>query len=485
MVYNVIRYYYKQIGGDESVMKKIRKESLITVIFGTALVVTLLLLVSYYMWIRYDNQKLHKVSLSETTFSDGVYTLDDFTVKIAPRGGDSGAWNKDPILDETGSVLHNQMVGTIYELTLTNTSGARITDWTMELFIPEHLWLNNAWCGTLEFQQTTSGELLVQELDLREFTTKEITLDHYIDHTGPMIPMNPGDSFIYHPSKADNEMPLDTKKQNVETNYFALVGFIVYVEGQPLDYCIDFGTASFSYHLERNPLTSPIFIILIVFSAIWLILLTAMIISQIRIKTLLRQQQHDAKIIEQSINTFINFIEAKDPNTKGHSERVAKISYAMANDMGYSPRECNRIYYIALMHDCGKISIPATILRKPGKLTDEEYEIIKSHTTYGEKMLRDFTSINGIDLGVLYHHERYDGGGYPRGLSGEDIPKIARIICVADSLDAMNSCRCYRPKMTPEEIIEELVANKGKQFDPDVVDCVLKLINQNIITLGE
>jgi len=137
------------------------------------------------------------------------------------------------------------------------------------------------------------------------------------------------------------------------------------------------------------------------------------------------------------------------------------------------------------MHDCGKISIPVDILRKPGKLTPEEYEIIKSHTLYGDKMLRDFTSIDGINLGVLYHHERYDGKGYPKGLSGEDIPVIARIICVADALDAMNSNRFYRPRLTREEILEELESNKGRQFDPNVIEHVIRLIRQNVIVIGE
>ena len=100
-------------------------------------------------------------------------------------------------------------------------------------------------------------------------------------------------------------------------------------------------------------------------------------------------------------------------------------------------------------------------------------------------MLRDFSSIKDMNLGALCHHERYDGKGYPRGLKGEEIPLIARMICVADSLDAMNSNRCYRPKLTREVIMEELEKNKGKQFDPDIVDHVLKLIRQGIIKIGE
>ncbi len=466
-------------------MKRVSKETILSAALLAACVVTLLCAVLYYKWVEHDNQQPQQVSLSDGTFESGKFILEDFTAEIGPRGGDSGAWIKDPILDADGNELHGISVGTIYELKLTNTSGARITDWKMELFMPEQLWLNNAWCGTLEFYQTVGDEVLVQELDLREYTNKEITLDHYIDHTGPMIPMQEGDSFIYHPSKADNEMPLEPMSEKEETNCLALVGFIVYIAGDDLDYVTVFDRATFSYYLERNPWESPILIALTVLDALWVILLAATVLSQLRIRKLLRQQKHDAQIIEQSINTFINFIEAKDPNTKGHSERVAKIAHALAVDMGYPPRECNRIYYIALIHDCGKISIPANILRKQGKLTSEEYEEIKSHTTYGEKMLRDFTSIDGINLGVLYHHERYDGTGYPKGLSGEDIPKIARIICVADALDAMNSNRCYRPRLTREEIMEELETNTGKQFDPEVIDHLFKLIRQNVIVIGE
>lgn len=466
-------------------MKKISKENKWMIFLAAAFVVTIALIVAYYAWMQADNRKIHRAELSAAAFDGEKFVLDDFDAAIKLRGGDSGAWLKDPIFDEDGNEIHGPSVGMIYELTLTNTSDAKITDWRMQLYMPEFLWVNNAWNGTMEFHQNNGGQELVQELDLREFTKKEIILDHYIDHTGPMIPLEPGDSFVYLPSKADNEKPLDPRSDREDAKITALVGFIVYFPNQGLDYSTTFDTATFSYSLQRNPLNSPIFIALICLTGLWGVLLIAVIISQIRVRKLLRQQKHDAKIIEQSINTFINFIEAKDPSTKGHSERVAKIAYALAVDMGYSPRECNRIYYIALMHDCGKISIPANILRKPGKLTDEEYEEIKRHTIYGEKMLRDFTSIDGIDLGVMYHHERYDGAGYPKGLRGDEIPKIARIICVADALDAMNSSRCYRPRLTREEIIHELENNKGKQFDPEVIDHLFRVVKQNIITIGE
>jgi hypothetical protein len=145
----------------------------------------------------------------------------------------------------------------------------------------------------------------------------------------------------------------------------------------------------------------------------------------------------------------------------------------------YEGEELDRIYYTALLHDCGKIGVPDNILGKPGKLTDEEFKIIKSHTVRGGEILDHFKSLEGVNEGALYHHERYDGKGYPKGLAGKEIPLIARIICVADSFDTMNSNRVYRKKLTKECIINEIETNKGRQFDPEIADVMLKLLHSS------
>ncbi len=465
-------------------MKKINhfKSPYFVIILG--IVITLIGMVFCSFWVKSYNNKLRQISLSDIETDGQLLSSADFSIEIKPRGGDSGAWIKDPIYDDAGDELHGASVGTIYEVVVTNVSDATISDWTLELEMPEYLWLNNVWNGTMEIRQTTSGELITQEVDLGEYTKTDIVLDYYIDHTGPMVSMNPGDSFVYIPSEEDNEMPLSSVK-NSDGKSYALIGFIAYIPNQTIDYITTFNKGIFEYHLHISVWDLPIFIPLIIALFVWVVLLISFVISQIRVKRLLEQQKHDGMIIEQSIKTFINFIEAKDPNTKGHSERVARISQMVAEKMGYSPLECNRIYYIALMHDCGKISIPVTILRKPGKLTDEEYEEIKKHTTYGDKMLRDFNSLEGINLGALYHHERYDGKGYPTGLAGEDIPQIARIIGVADAFDAMNSNRCYRTRLSKDTILRELVENMGKQFDPQVVECIMELIEDGKIEIAQ
>lgn len=466
-------------------MKKISKDIIAIIITTIAYIVTFAVIAVYYCSVKNESQNQKTAELSSGAFDGTTYSLADFDVKIGPRGGDSGAWLKDPIKDEEGNELHGPSVGIIYEIVINNTGSAVISDWTADVFVPEFMWINNGWNGKLEFHQNSGGEEQVQLIDLREYQSVPIEIEYYIDHTGPMIPLYVGDKFIYRPSKADNEYPLDPVSDTEEVNSSAIVGFIIYVPDKGLDYAPVFDNVIFHYYLSRNAWSDPVFLAIVGIDILWLVLLIGLVMSHIRVRKLLKQQKHDAQIIDQSIKTFINFMEAKDPNTKGHSERVAEISYALAYEMGYSSKECNDIRCIALMHDCGKIAVPVNILRKPDRLTDEEYETIKQHTTVGGEMLRDFNSIKDMNHGALYHHERYDGKGYPKGLKGEEIPLIARIICVADSLDAMNSNRCYRPKLTREVILEELEKNKGKQFDPEIVDHILKLIRQGVIKIGE
>ena len=180
------------------------------------------------------------------------------------------------------------------------------------------------------------------------------------------------------------------------------------------------------------------------------------------------------------MKTFTNFIDAKDKYTRGHSIRVGFYTKKIAEKMDFDEDELDNIYYIALLHDVGKINISDAILNKPGKLDDEERSIIETHTTNGAQILKDFNSVPHIVEGARYHHERYDGKGYPEGLAGENIPLVARIICVADAFDAMNSDRCYRKAYPMEKIVKELKEGAGKQFDPEVVKVMLGLIEEKV-----
>ncbi len=192
------------------------------------------------------------------------------------------------------------------------------------------------------------------------------------------------------------------------------------------------------------------------------------------------RSERDHKIIVQALRTFANIIDAKDEYTRGHSLRVAVYARELAKRMNLSSDEQQRVFYIALLHDIGKIGIPDAILCKPGALTDTEREQVKRHVVTGGEILKEFTSIEGISDGARYHHERYDGQGYCEGLCGTEIPLVARIIGVADAFDAMSSARCYRPKCTIAYIILEIRDNFGKQFDPVIAQHMLDMINEGV-----
>lgn len=173
-------------------------------------------------------------------------------------------------------------------------------------------------------------------------------------------------------------------------------------------------------------------------------------------------------------------IDAKDSYTNGHSLRVAKYAEEIARRCGYSEKRRQDIYIMGLLHDVGKIGVPDKVINKPGKLTDEEYEIIKTHPVIGENILRVVkSSMPGILTGARYHHERYDGKGYPDGLSGENIPTEARLIAVADAYDAMASRRSYRDALPQAVIRSEIEKGAGRQFDPVFAGVMLDMIDED------
>lgn len=195
-----------------------------------------------------------------------------------------------------------------------------------------------------------------------------------------------------------------------------------------------------------------------------------------KIKELERKQRVYKSIVNESLETFAHAIDAKDEDTNGHSVRVAAYSREIAKRMGFSEEEQEQIYYMAMLHDIGKIGIPDSILKKPGRLTEDEMEIIRSHPSIGGEILKDFTAIEGISDGARYHHERYDGNGYNEGLKGEEIPLFARIICVADCYDTMSSKRVYKNNHDREYILKELKECSGKHFDPEIVPYMIQMI---------
>ncbi len=193
---------------------------------------------------------------------------------------------------------------------------------------------------------------------------------------------------------------------------------------------------------------------------------------------LIKKQEANRKLINEMIRVFSGCIDMKDTYTRGHSARVAKYTAMIAAKMGKTKAEVDEIYNIALLHDIGKIGIPDNILNKPGKLDNDEYSVMKSHAQRGFDILKEIDIDPDLALGAGYHHEKFDGTGYPKGLKGVDIPEIARMIAVSDAFDAMFSTRPYRKKMPLSDVAAELKRCSGTQFAPEVVDVFLKLIDE-------
>lgn len=318
----------------------------------------------------------------------------------------------------------NNVYGTQYDITFTNHSSRDLKDWRMRLITPPSCVLDSYWSGTFNFTD---------------------------------------DTLTIHPLEYNNI---------IEAGKNITFGFIMMTRVDSFH----FSECTIEFYRETKLWEHPLFWILLLYLAVVLLVDLVAVIIYFRLRKYKQRQIQDQHIINQSLQTFANIIDAKDEYTKGHSLRVSIYSREIARRMGMSEDDVQNVYYIALLHDIGKIGITDNILTKPGALTAEERDVIQQHVTIGGEILKDFSSIPNIVDGALYHHEKFDGSGYAAGLKGVDIPLVARIICVADSFDAMSSARCYRKAMSMDYIEKELKENAGKQFDPAIVEYMLEMI---------
>ncbi len=218
------------------------------------------------------------------------------------------------------------------------------------------------------------------------------------------------------------------------------------------------------------------FKILAVAVSVLSIALIAFIIAKTRITRLEKKQKENRIFIREMAEAFAKVIEWKDEYTKGHSMRVAKYTAMLSKELGYDDETVEKYYNIALLHDIGKIKVPPEVLNKPGKLTDDEFKTIKSHSGLGYTVLKDISIMPELAIGAGAHHERPDGKGYPKGLKGDEIPRVAQIIAVADTFDAMYSDRPYRKRMNFDKAVSIIREVSGTQLAADVVDAFLKLV---------
>ena len=450
-----------------------RKKGLL--VFAVILIVIAVLFVlSVLKTNAYNRMKHYATFAGAALFSPDAPQEQPVTVTAAAR---SSTWGKIFDFNDEGLTENNFQAYT-YDFTVANNTRDEVSDFTFRLVFSEDAYLASAWNGALEIHQSVrGGELVATIPDLRDYNPDDYALEMFTVDGETFVAMKAGDYLIYTPSAAMNAMEVP-----IEPFEGTTPGIIMYVG---MEKSVEDSVLELTYTLHRPLTREPLFWVSLAGLVLWLIALLITAITSAQIKKYRERHERDNEIINESIETFTGFIDAKDPYTNGHSKRVAKYTRLIAREFGYTGEELDRVYYIALLHDCGKIGVPDNILGKPGKLTDEEFAIIKSHTVRGGEILSSFKSLENASEGALYHHERYDGRGYPEGRAGEDIPFIARMICVADSFDAMNTNRVYRSRLTPDRILSELEINRGTQFDPQVADVMLRLLREGKITMED
>ncbi len=450
--------------------KKDIKDSKKTVwIFAASLGIAIVLFALGLMKNQAYNMAKHSVSYSGAGLFSTEENREENVYVVA--GIRDSTWTKAFDLNNEGITEHNYQAYTV-DYTVVNNTKDKVSDFSFKLAFGNEVFLLSAWNGALEIHQKVGGGEIVDTVpDLREFVPESHIVRTFTADGETLIAMKPGDYLKYIPSSNMNalEMPIEPLEASTP-------GIILYA---PMGESIENMSVDLEYTFHRRLLREPLFWVALALFVIWLLALIIFLITSAQIRKYKLQHERDNVIINESIETFTGFIDAKDPYTNGHSKRVAEYTKRIAQEFGYEGEELERIYYIALLHDCGKIGVPDNILGKPGKLTDKEFEIIKSHTVRGGEILSAFKSLENAGEGARYHHEKYNGTGYPEGKAGEDIPFIARMICVADSYDAMNTNRVYRDKLTTEHIIDEIEKGKGQQFDPEIADVALRLIKND------
>ena len=473
--FTTVRIYNEQLNEKEDYHKarisiKSMKKKKAPIVFLISLACILVVFLASVLRVHDYNNTIHEETFAGSRLFSEASEGKGFSVSAAPRGS---TWSKIFDFNNEGLTEFNYQAFT-YDFAVKNNTADEIFDFSFKLTFDKELFIVSGWNGSVEIHQNVDkGEYVATVPDLREFKADDYSFDTVTFDGETMIRMNPGDYLIYIPCSNENalEVPLEPYEGTVP-------GMILYV---PIGEQVDGWVLDVRYQYHRLLRQDSFFWVAAAGMFVWLISLIIYTITTAQIRKYNLRHQRDNEIIQESIETFTGFIDAKDPYTNGHYARVAEYTRAIAEEMGYSGEELDRIYYTAQLHDCGKIGVPDSILKKPSKLDDDEFEIIKSHTVRGGEILRNFKSLKDVDEGARYHHERYDGKGYPEGLAGEDIPLIARMICVADSFDAMNSNRVYRKKLTSEMIKEEIEKNKGKQFDPKIADIFLRLLKEGKI----
>ena len=389
-------------------------------------------------------------------------------VDIHPRGGVTDSWVKV----ETG--LGFNLNAKIYEITVTNNAQTIVEDWNLRINITENCYLNNGCCGTFEIHQKyETGNEISQTLDLRNFKREDLKVNYHQADQDLLIPLTYGDYLIYHPDQSadSGEVPI---KGSAEYSGSCACGFIMYDKVGD----ISFHDYELSYRLHKTVWDGPKGRFFIV--AVPMVLLAFLILATISFVSIRFEEKivNRDNTLKDMFKLSCSLADSRDYHSKGHSERVAEYSKMIAEKLGMDKSDCDLFYQAALLHNIGNVYVSDQIFRKTGKLTREEFAEVKTHVTRGAEILKGLEYLPQAAEAAMFHHERYDGTGYPHGKKEDEIPLIARIVAVADAYDAMNNDRPYRNKLTRDQIREEFINHRGSQFDPEIVTAFLDIMGE-------
>ena len=387
------------------------------------------------------------------------------TVDIHPRGMATDFWEKNDAIE--GEILNAK----IYEATVTNSTGSLLHDWSLRIDIQDQCYLNNAWNGTMEIHQKTESGEICQELSLQDCNEDDLKLDYIKGGQDILILLNRGDYIIYHPAEDQS-----FKESEIESTSSMAgeqsIGFIIYsLSGED-----DLSYYTFTYYNQKNIFAGTEFTIFVILTPAWLIAMIVLLVILLMLKKYEKDIYKQSRLTTEFLDVFADYVDTREDVRKGHSRTVAQTARRIARKLGMTEMACDDVYYTALVHDIGKCNVPEYILKKKKGMTSEEEEIFRTHTKKGAEMFKDCTSIPGLANGVLYHHERYDGKGYPDGLEGENIPLVARIICIADCFETLSREDEHGIKKSDSDILEEMRADSGSIYDPTVFEAFSEVI---------
>lgn len=354
--------------------------------------------------------------------------------------------------------------GAQYDGNFVNNTNHTFTDWTVTVNVPKNYWVDSCWNFEGEFYYSGDSAPIPDKHSSYPEYSKQFKAD---------------DDYIVMKKIPSNKVTVIPGK-NVYNNDPFMIGMIMYTPMLMQIRRISI-TGRFIYEPGDNPLYYALLITIILDILFLFVLIVIQVTVNRKVRYYKLRQKLDSDIIIQSFKTFANFVDARDPYTRGHSLRVAQYAREIATRMKMTEQEQMEMFWFGLMHDVGKIGVSDSILHKPSSLTESEYDEIKSHVITGYEMLVDFTAMPMLKEVAKSHHEHWDGTGYCEHLKGQEIPLGARIVGVCDTFDAMNTDRCYRPKLTKEKIIEEFKKCSGTHFDPKIAKIMIEMIEDHSV----